>query len=246
MAAPIAEPYLTARERPEGTPVLYQRWANLLFLHWRWDPADVQATLPSGLQVDTFDGEAWLGVVPFWMQAVRPRGLPPLPGLSWFMELNLRTYVRDKSGRPGVWFYSLDCNQPLAVTLARTLFGLNYVHARQFGHAPSSDSTADFQSRRRSTGGTSHFNWRPTGPRRRAEAGSLEWFLVERYLLFSKPRGELRTGRVWHEPYPICEVTDLHAETALWHDQKFLPPNRPPDHTLCSPGVSVSIYPLRD
>ncbi|MGE9270967.1 MAG: DUF2071 domain-containing protein, partial [Verrucomicrobiales bacterium] len=87
-----------------------QRWSKLLFLHWRVDPAWIAHRLPPGLYVDTFEGEAWLGIVPFFMGRIRPTGLLPLPGISWFHELNVRTYVHDQRGIPGVWFLSLDCN----------------------------------------------------------------------------------------------------------------------------------------
>jgi len=245
MPAPTEEQRLSVRQKPAEAPVMFQSWADLLFLHWRWDPAEVQATLPPGLHVDTFEGEAWMGVVPFWMERVRPRGLPPVPGLSWFLELNLRTYVHDENGTPGVWFYSLDCNQSIAVTIARTLFGLNYVHARQSGQRRAVPAHNRFHSQRRHTGGQSHFDWHPEGPDQPAEPGSREFFLTERYTLFSCHRGKLMTGRVWHEPYPLNQASIERADTDLWVDQDFAPPNRAPDHTLCSPGVSVSIYPLR-
>ena len=121
---------LAQRERPASFLVGRQRWNHLLFGHWKIDAAEIQATLPPGLFVDTFEGDAYLGVVPFFMQRVRPAWLPPLPGVSWFLELNVRTYVFDAEGRPGVWFYSLDCNQPVAVFLARSLFHLPYFHAK--------------------------------------------------------------------------------------------------------------------
>ncbi len=126
---PTAADRLLLRERPAAPVVMHQRWRALLFAHWRIDPDAIQKTLPVGLHVDTCDGSAWLGVVPFFMDAVRPAFLPALPWLSWFQELNVRTYVHDEKGVPGVWFYSLDCNQPLAVAIARTLFHLNYRHA---------------------------------------------------------------------------------------------------------------------
>ncbi len=106
-----------------------QRWTGLLFLHWPVEPALVAERLPAGLHVDTFEGNAWLGAVPFFMDRVRPVGTPPLPWLSWFMELNVRTYVHDDHGNAGVWFFSLDCNQPLAVEIARRSFHLPYQHA---------------------------------------------------------------------------------------------------------------------
>jgi uncharacterized protein len=107
---------LIERQLPLGqSPVMFQRWLHLLFLHWPVEPRTIQSTLPPGLQVDTFSGQGWIGIVPFFMRGVRPVGLPSIVGPSNFLELNLRTYVRDRDGRPGIWFYSLDANQPLAV-----------------------------------------------------------------------------------------------------------------------------------
>ena len=127
---PTMEERLLVRGRPKTKPVLQMQWKELLFLHWSWDAREIQATLPAGLFADTFDGKAWLAIVPFFMRKVHPMGLPCLPWLSSFLELNVRTYVHDGAGVPGVWFYSLACNQPLAVELARRFFHLNYVHAR--------------------------------------------------------------------------------------------------------------------
>src|SRR5437763_5271452 len=121
---------LAAREPNARRPqVIYQRWESLLFLHWRLPAARIQATLPQELTVDTFNGDAFIGVVPFFMRNVRPVGLPTMPWISDFQELNVRTYVFDPNGTPGVWFYSLDCNQPLAVIAARALTGLEYRNA---------------------------------------------------------------------------------------------------------------------
>src|SRR5437868_2527421 len=106
---------------PDGRrpKVMFHRWEALLFLHWHLPPPRIQQTLPDGLTVDTFEGNAYLGITPFFMRKVRPVGVPPLPWFSDFQELNTRTYVFDRNGVPGVWFYSLDCNQPLAVIGAR-------------------------------------------------------------------------------------------------------------------------------
>ena len=130
MKQPQIEDRLLARERPKTGSLLLMGWRQLLFLHWAWNPAEIQKTLPRGLFVDTFGGQAWLGIVPFFMRRVHPRGLPCLPWLSNFLELNVRTYVYNNSGRPGIWFYSLVCNQPVAVELAKRCFHLNYVHGR--------------------------------------------------------------------------------------------------------------------
>ena len=102
---------LALRERPaDRGPVMFQKWRELLFLHWEVDPGEIQRTLPSGLQVDTYADKAYVGIVPFYMCEVRPRFCPSLPGLSNFLEINLRTYVYDERGVAGVWFYSLDAN----------------------------------------------------------------------------------------------------------------------------------------
>jgi uncharacterized protein YqjF (DUF2071 family) len=98
---------LADRARPDSPSVLHQRWERLLFLHWKWDPAAIQATLPPGLTVDTWQSTAWLGIVPLFMRDIRPRFVPAALA-SNFYELNLRTYVYDERGRPGVYFYSLD------------------------------------------------------------------------------------------------------------------------------------------
>lgn len=262
MPSPTAEQRAATRVRPARSPVMYQRWSHLLFLHWRWDPAAIQATLPPGLFVDTYAGDAYLGVVPFWMDAVRPRFCPPIPGLSWFLELNLRTYVHTADGTPGVWFYSLDCNNPVAVQLARTFFSLPYVHARQTGIRPkpkchllgdtssAPSAFAEFTSQRKTPSAdapANRFTYAGTTPPSPAQPGTLEYFLAERYVLFSRSRrtGRLHEGRVWHQPYRLSPTRVTRADTSLFADNGFRTPARPADHALTSPGVYVSIYPLR-
>ncbi len=250
-ARPTDEQREALRRPPEDSPVMFQTWRHLLFLHWTWDPAAIQATLPRGLFVDTFAGAAHLGVVPFWMDRVRPRFLPPVPGLSWFLELNLRTYVHTADGTPGVWFYSLDCNNPVAVTLARRLFSLPYVHARQSGARPAASSPgaeARFRSRRHGASLENRFAYgaAPGGEPAPAALGTLEYFLAERYLLFaSRPDGTLFSGRVWHEPYALAPARVGEAVTTLFEDNGFPAPGRPADHAMVSPGVKVRVHGLR-
>lgn len=236
---------LAARKPPAGDPVMFQSWHDLLFLHWAWNPSLIQATLPPGLHVDTFEGQAWIGVVPFWIDSVRPRFLPPVPALSWFQELNLRTYVFDDNGEPGVWFYCLDCNQPIATQLARSFFNLNYQHARQSGRRAQPDHPADFYSMNRRTRGESHFRYQATGESYETAPETLEFFLAERYRLFASNGHALKAGRVWHHPYRLQSALIESEQTSLWVDQGFFPPNRPADHAMVSAGVDVSIYPLR-
>ena len=130
MREPSPEDRLVARERPATSPVMFQTWSRLAFLHWALDPEVVRPEVPVNLHLDLHEGRAWVGVVPFAMRKIRPRGLRAVPGISNFLELNLRTYVHDDEGRPGVWFFSLDASQPLAVWVARSRFRLPYHHAR--------------------------------------------------------------------------------------------------------------------
>jgi len=231
--------------RPKGSPVMFQSWRNLLFLHWAYPLAAIQATLPEGLLVDTFAGHAYLGIVPFFMRNVRPRFLPAVPGISNFMEMNLRTYVYDQAGTPGVWFYSLDANQPLAVEIARRCFHLPYEHAEMKSQC-TAEGRIHYESRRtgpRASGSICLFDYAPGEDLPRPAPDSLEFFLVERYRLFSSAPDGLRRGSVFHQPYPLCR-----AEVTAWDENLlsldgFAPTNRPPDHVIMSRGVDVTIFP---
>jgi uncharacterized protein YqjF (DUF2071 family) len=220
-----------------------QRWSNLLFLHWPIEADLIRSRLPKGLHADLFDGKAWIGIVPFSMQRVHPVGLPPLPWISWFLELNVRTYVHDENGRPGVWFFSLDCNQPLAVEVARRFFHLPYNHARMSAEFQGGEFL--YSSQRKGSEATSRFRYRPPIQAEPARDRSLEWFLVERYLLFTTDRaGRIRCGRVHHKPYRI-----QHADCTEWtaepiRENGFAGPGGPPVSMLVAEPVDVSIYPL--
>jgi uncharacterized protein YqjF (DUF2071 family) len=222
---------------------MYQSWTHLLFLHWRWDPADIQRRLPPGLTVDTFDDSAWIGLVPFFMRNIRPRFLPSVPWISNFLEVNVRTYVHDESGRPGVWFFSLDCNQPAAVWTARTFFYLPYFHSRMRAKI-AEDRTVDYTNHRRGDAMASSFRYTISPDSALAEPGTLEFFLVERYWLFaSTPRG-IRCGQVHHTPYPVARAEASVFDARLLELNGFEPLAGNPDHVCGSPRVNVLIYPL--
>ena len=123
--------------RPDGKPIGYQTWRDLLFLHWRVPVEEIQALLPAELTVDTFEGEAWVGIVPFKMRNIRPRWSPAIPGISNFYETNVRTYVHQQGKNPGVWFFSLDASSNLAVKIARWKWNLNYFKALMPQHLAS-------------------------------------------------------------------------------------------------------------
>lgn len=235
-------PAVHTQPRPEGLVVMRQRWEDLLFLHWGWDPAEVQKTLPDGLDVDCWNGQAYIGLVPFFMCRVRPSGLPAVPLLSDFLELNVRTYVRDRHGRAGVWFYSLDCNQPIAVIVAQKFFHLPYFHAKM--KAPRDDGRIDYFSKRAGATDDCRIVYEPSGPPEAAEQGSFEEFLVERYRLFSQRGKTLLTGCVWHEPYRISAVRFDGTLDAPMKAAGFDPDKRPPVHAAFSRGVDVRVYPV--
>ncbi len=200
--------------------VMAMQWHDLLFAHWPVDPALLRPHIPAALTIDTFDGQAWLAVVPFRMAGVRARCLPGIPPFSRFPELNLRTYVVH-DGRPGVWFFSLDAADRLAVRVARAGFHLPYFDARM-SITRDADGWFDYRSERfhrGAPGARFAARYRPTGPVQPAAPGSLDHFLTERYSLFAADRKErVYRGDIEHEPWPLqpaewqperCEMTAL-------------------------------------
>jgi uncharacterized protein YqjF (DUF2071 family) len=218
--------------------MLRMRWQDLLFLHWPVAPDVVRPHLPAGLELDTFDGRAWLGVVPFTMASTRFRWLPPMPTASCFPECNLRTYVRC-GDRAGVWFFSLDAHSRLAVEGARFGFGLPYFVADM--ESRSDGDRVSYRSRRTDRRGppaTFEGSWRPTGARRQAAPGTLEHFLVERYSLFALRRGRLVRGDVVHEPWQLAtaDVALQECDMARLLDLQL---DGPPASALATQPVDV-------
>ena len=223
-----------------------QRWARLLFLHWAVEPAAVQRTLPGGLTVDCLDGRAWIGLVPFFMRDVRPAGFPVVPGISNFLELNVRTYVHDARGRPGVWFYSLDCNQWLAVEAARRFFHLPYEHASIAATVTEETGEVDFRVRRWGTKARCRFRYPSVQHGHLAAPGTPEFFLLERYTLFAHDRrgDRLLAGRVAHAPYRFETTAAPVWDDAMVRRAGFDSGGRSPDHTCVADAVAVDIFPL--
>lgn len=196
--------------------VMRMSWLDLCFMHWRVEAEVLAATLPRGLTLDTRHGEAWLGVVPFRMAGVAPRLLPDAPGLSAFPELNVRTYVV-ADGVPGVWFYSLDAANPLAVRLARQLFHLPYFDARMW--CSVKDGVTRYASVRTHAGapeGRLAAAYGPTGKVFEAAPGTLEDWLTNRLFLYSADRwGRVYRGRVAHQPWPLQRAQAVIRENTL-------------------------------
>lgn len=228
--------------------VMRPQWRDLLFLHWPVAPEILQKTLPPGLAIETFDGKAYVGLVPFQMENVRPRFVPDLGKMGRFYdafpELNVRTYVTC-GGVPGVWFHSLDCASFFATFAARLWFKLPYFKSHQrFWRARNGDF--HFDSRRLFPHPKpAHFSgrWRTEGEIAPAKPASLEEFLVERYVLYSRKNGQLFRGRVAHAPYQIQSAQILKLRENCVAQAGIARPNSPP-HALFSRGVDVEVFPL--
>jgi len=234
---------------PTGRTVIYQQWRHLLFLHWPVPAGTLEPLIPSGLDVDMFEGVAYVGLVAFTIRDVRAPGLPPLPPVSAFHEVNLRTYVRRAGRDPGVWFFSLDAASRLAVIGARVWYRLAYHFARISMEVDENTArtgcSVDYHSERLWPGpkpASCALRYRVSdGQRRMAVAGSLEHFLVERYLLYAGSERRLRQATVAHAPYPLQEVEVGFARQTLTAAARL--PSLPcPLHALYSPGVSVRVF----
>lgn len=194
-----------------------QSWHDLLFAHWALAADTLRRLIPAPLEIDTYHGGAWIGIAPFRMTGVRIRGVPALPGLSAFPELNVRTYVT-LGGKPGVFFFSLDAGNRLAVAVARRWFHLPYFYARMSLRAVSDG--IQYSSRRVLRGArgggqarpgqhnvsAAEFiaEYHPTSEVFRAAPGTLEHWLTERYCLYAANSGQrIYRGEIHHRPWPL-------------------------------------------
>lgn len=243
----------SATMRPTGAAIGYQTWSDLTFIHWRVPVAAIRRYIPQTLDIDTYEGVAWLGLVPFYMSQVRPWWSPAVPGVSNFPETNLRTYVHLKGRDPGVWFFSLDAAKAIAVWIARTIWHLNYYLADM--SVRRGENSVLYTSRRTKGDGMTSIETQiggavcesrlySDGSGSTAEPGSLEYFLAERYFLYAQTRtGQLRRGQVHHRAYPLRNAQLLSFEETLTR-ANGIEISKAPDHVLFSPGVSVEIFPL--
>jgi uncharacterized protein YqjF (DUF2071 family) len=206
---------LSIRSRPEGQPLMHQAWGKLLFMHWRIDQHLLRPLIPSALEIDTFDGSAWIAIVPFTMWDIRafPPYVPAVPGMNAMHELNVRTYVHF-NGTPGVWFFSLDCNNAAAVFGARTLYYLPYFNADL--SLTQTDQTIEYSSiRTEKPSAAFRAKWHIGHSLPTAEAGSLEFFLTERYCLFSENKGRIYRSRIYHDPWQLMTATVESDESTM-------------------------------
>ncbi|HYO78240.1 MAG TPA: DUF2071 domain-containing protein [Thermoanaerobaculia bacterium] len=235
---------------PDQTVVMHQNWHHLLFLHWEVPAMELQQLLPPGLTLDTFEGKAYVGLVPFTVTGARPIMLPPLPWISNFHELNVRTYVHVGGRDPGVWFFSLDASSTIAVTAARAAYKLAYFDATiELTVSGDTSPIVEMHSQRTDARGTlpanAHLRYAPIeGPVFHAQPGTLEHFLIERYILYSlDEQRQLHRARVHHQPYPVqrAEVDHLD-ETVTW--AAGIKRAEQPALRHYAREVNVKVYPL--
>ena len=200
------------RPLPAGRWAMTQRWNDLLFAHWPVPTVKIEALLPEWLEADTFQASAWVGAVPFWLDRIKIRGVLSIPGMRSFPDLNLRTYVRDRdTGTPGIYFFSVDSSNWLAVGMARLMYHLPY-HVAEMQLEPRSDREFAFYSRRRFQDKNVIFKarYRGLGPSRRLaeiHVGTLEYFVTERTCLFSTNRaGQPIRANLHHVSWPLEEA----------------------------------------
>jgi uncharacterized protein YqjF (DUF2071 family) len=215
---------ITPTLEPDQPVLMHQNWHHLAFLHWEVPAMELQALLPPGLTLDTYEGKAYVGLVPFTVTGARPVMLPPLPWISSFHEINVRTYVHVGGRNPGVWFFSLDASSAIAVSAARAAYKLAYFDATiDMTVTGDTSPVIDFHSERTDERGTrpanAHLRYAPVeGLTTPAQPGTLEHFLIERYILYAlDEQRQLHRARVHHQPYPVqkADVAQLD-ETLIW------------------------------
>jgi hypothetical protein len=225
-----------------GPVVMYQRWKRLLFLHWPCEPRIIQEKLPEGLIADPWQGDAWLGIICLAMRDVRPRFLPAVGGISNFLQLNVRTYVRDAAGRRGVWFFSLDCSQSLAASLARSLLGLPYYCADIRERPGNARESYYFHCQRRGSRAVEHYEYTRSGGLMPAATGTIEEFLLERYRLFAMHHRRLLSVEIRHRPFEIESAELRRWSTAPLEAAGFKMGAAAPVHAWYSPGAKVEVF----
>ena len=247
---------------------MHQNWGKLLFMHWRIDAELLRPLIPSQLSIDTFDGSAWIGEIPFTMWGIRASFLPPIPGASAFHELNVRTYVH-LNGVPGVWFFSLDAANRLAVWGARTFYHLPYFNADM--SLTQQGNTIQYSSKRTDSLTYGEFfaaeageisgvanaerfrslpraelnaNWTIGEPLPQSSPGSIEFFLTERYCLYSLHRRRIYRSRIFHEPWPLRTATLNSRQSTMIESLSIAAPQENPLLHYAE-AIAVDIWPLK-
>ena len=226
---------------PQRKSTLYQNWKHLTFMHWKVDAQLLEKHIPKGLEIDLHDGDAYIGVIPFIMEKVRPRGLPWVPFISTFGEFNIRTYVT-KDGIPGVLFLTLDAQSRVTCFHAPRSYGLPYRYAKAKVQVHQ-EGRYSWSSRRKAGGESLIGTTNSSGPMEHAVQGSLEYFLFERYSLYTWHKGVLHSAYTHHQPWNYC-VANVEVETNTLLESYNLGIDRTlhPEHIHMSPGVNVQTW----
>jgi uncharacterized protein YqjF (DUF2071 family) len=218
-----------------------QTWHDLLFAHWPIPAAAVQPLVPKELTLDSFAGQCWIGIVPFHMKGIRRRGVPALPGLSQFPELNVRTYVTH-GGKAGVYFFSLDAANLAAVWAARRFYHLPYFHATMSSRELAGD--IHYFSRRRQGDAELRGRYRPVAEVSPRPRGSIEHWLTERYCLYTAHARQIYRGDIHHRPWPLQDAqAEFETNTVAAASGVSLPDVAPLLHF--ARRLEVLIWPLR-
>ena len=236
---------------PAGPWFMNQRWCDLLFAHWPVSAAALRAQIPGRLEIDTFDGTAWIAAVPFRMEGVRPRGLPAVPWLSSFPEVNVRTYVK-LNDRPGVFFFSLDATNPVVVSVARRFFLLPYFRARMTCE-PDGDALTYRSTRTHAGAPSARFEGRygPAGDVYRSTPGTLDHFLTERYCLYAsgssvgRSSEDLYRAEVDHAPWPLQPAEATIAVNTVLEPVGLGGATEATPHLLFARSLDVRLWPMR-
>lgn len=231
------------RARPSGLPLLHQRWTRLVFLHWRLAPQPVRSRVPPELELDLFDGAAWVTLAAFHVSRMRPSLLPPLPGLSDAEQINVRTYVH-RDGVPGLWFFSLDANNRLAVWAARLVYRLPWHRARM--EARELDGGVGLRAERADTGAPPAMldaEWGLGDSMPSPEAGTVDSFLLDRYILYAGASPDLLRARIHHRPWPLRAAALMRLDSTMLEASGLpTPVSTPLLHAQASP-LDVDIWP---
>ncbi|MFT5468914.1 MAG: hypothetical protein ACI8UO_004027 [Verrucomicrobiales bacterium] len=227
---------------PKGPWIMRQRWCDLLFAHWPVPSKSLRELVPPELEIQEFDGVSWVGVVPFRMEGVAPRGIPSLPWVSAFPELNLRLYV-EHDGKPGVWFLSLDAANRVAVWAARKFFHLPYFNAKM--QCQTVGNRVHYLSQRNQGNWAFRGDYEPTGSAYESKPGTLENWLTERYCLYAKSTGgRLFSAEIQHAPWPLQRAeAEIHENQIGEAFGIEIPDSEPVLHF--SKRLDVVVWPLR-
>jgi uncharacterized protein len=229
----MSDPLKIQKQRPWPLPrgpwIMAQVWHDLLFAHWPLAPEILKPLIPPSLEVDTFKGHAWLGIVPFRMSGVRLRATPSIPGLSAFPELNIRTYVHS-GGKPGVWFFSLDATNSIAIAGARIFFHLSYFRAKM--KLAKENGWIFYHSHRIHRGAPAaslKTRYQPTGAPFVAAPGTLAYWLTERYCLYSGDSSRrVYRAEIHHAPWPLQPAQAEFPVNTMTAQLGLPPPYTPP------------------